>query len=133
MKFCPFYHYFNEFGNYVCTGENKCSEKYNKLILFKNQCIDECKNDTIYKYEYKNNCYIQCPLKTIYNKSLDKCVKANEPLNPIEEEKRISNYKELITKGSFNNILDNIIYNNEEYNETSGEIMYHITSTEIQK
>ena len=130
---CPFYHYFNESGNYFCTGGSKCPEKYNKLILFKNQCIDVCKKDNIYKYEFKNNCYIQCPLRTIYNKSLDKCVEANEPLDPVEEEKRIVNYKELITKGSFNNILDNIIYKNEEYNETSDEITYHITSTEIQK
>ena len=49
----PFYHYFNVSGNYVCTGENKCPEKYNKLISLKNQFIDECKNDTIYKYGYK--------------------------------------------------------------------------------
>ena len=96
----PFYHYFNESGNYICTGENKYPEKSNKLISLKNQFIDECKNDTIYKYEYKNNCYIQCPLKEIYNKSLDRFVEANETLNPIEEEKRISNYKEVITSQS---------------------------------
>ena len=132
-KKCPFYYFFNESGNYICSGENKCPEKYNKLISFKNQCIDQCKNDNIYIYEYKNNCFIQCPLRTIYDKSLDICVESNVPLNQVEENKRILNYKQLIEKGALNNILDNIIYNNKDYKETSDEIIYQITSTEIQK
>ena len=58
---CNNYYYFNESNIFHCTENLKCPEKYNKLILDKGNCIDECKNDDIYKYEYNNDCYQQCP------------------------------------------------------------------------
>ena len=30
----------------------------------KNKCIDDCKKDNIYQYEYQNKCYATCPLGT---------------------------------------------------------------------
>ena len=58
---CLYYYYFDLENNYYCTEKNQCPENYNKLILEKNKCIDECFNDNIYKYEYKNKCYKSCP------------------------------------------------------------------------
>ena len=58
---CDFYFYFNESNIYQCTENEICPEKYNKLIMHKNKCIDECKNDNIYQYDYKNVCYKNCP------------------------------------------------------------------------
>ena len=36
-----------------------------KLILNKNECIDDCSKDEIYKYEFINECYEICPENTI--------------------------------------------------------------------
>ena len=32
-----------------------------KVIEEKNRCIDDCKNDDVYKYEYNNICFEKCP------------------------------------------------------------------------
>ena len=58
---CDFYYYFDKYNKYNCTQEFQCPEEYNKLVLDKNKCINNCKNDNIYQYEYKNTCYLKCP------------------------------------------------------------------------
>ena len=55
---CDNYYYFDENNTFYCTETNKCTKKYNKLIIEKNKCISNCDLDTIYKYEYDNKCYI---------------------------------------------------------------------------
>ena len=52
---CPKYYYFDEFNNYNCT--NECTDKYNKIIIEKGKCIDDCSKDKKYKFEYNNICY----------------------------------------------------------------------------
>ena len=69
---CKYYYYFNETNHYICT-EN-CSGIYNKLIIEKKRCIDDCKNDDIYKYEYNNICYKKCPNGTIFNQKNNICL-----------------------------------------------------------
>ena len=59
-------YYFNESNNYICIENKACPDDYNKLIITKNKCIDDCEKDNINKYEYNNMCYNQCPGKT-YN------------------------------------------------------------------
>ena len=54
---CQYYYFINSSGGYECTSTNNCPYNYNKLIKEKNQCIDNCKKDEIYKYEFKNICY----------------------------------------------------------------------------
>ena len=76
---------------------------------------------------------MQCPVGTIYNETLDICVESNNPIDTSIEDNKISIYQELITNGSFNTILDNIIDNNKDYIEQEGLVTFHITSTEIQK
>ena len=60
-KNCDYYYYFDESNEYKCTIDDKCPQNRNKLILEKNKCIDECKNDNIYINEYNNICYQNCP------------------------------------------------------------------------
>lgn len=79
---CPYY-YFYENNNYKCTEENKCPEKYNKLILPKKQCIDNCINDNEYIYEYGGNCYKNCPNNTIPLKN-NMCIVNNTKFCPEE-------------------------------------------------
>ena len=60
-KSCKYYNYtFN--NKYFCTKEFICPENFNKIIPQKKQCIDHCKNDDIFKYEFRNICYEYCPL-----------------------------------------------------------------------
>ena len=59
---CVYFHYFdNKTNKLYCTEESLCPQEYNKLILEKNKCIDDCSNDPDYPYEYKNRCYKELP------------------------------------------------------------------------
>ena len=58
---CKYYHYFDESNKLHCTSNYNCPEPYNKLIIGKKKCIDICKNDDTYRYEYNNMCYKKCP------------------------------------------------------------------------
>ena len=60
-RICPYYYYFNINNNYRCTQNDECPLNFNKLIQKKNKCIDVCKKDPDYQYEYNNSCLIQCP------------------------------------------------------------------------
>ena len=53
---CPDYYYLDEITNEKhCT--RSCPENYSKLIFNKTQCIKNCLDDPIYRYEYNNTCY----------------------------------------------------------------------------
>ena len=56
------YYYFDENNKFKCT--ESCPIEYNKIIKEKNKCIDDCKKDDKYKYEYNSKCYINCPDST---------------------------------------------------------------------
>ena len=58
---CDYYFYFNKNNEYICTNSKLCPIQYNKLVEEKNKCIDECKNDEEYIYEYNNKCFKKCP------------------------------------------------------------------------
>ena len=59
---CEFYFYYNENNNkYYCTLEQFCPINYNKLISEKKQCIDDCRKDSEYAFEFKNKCHEECP------------------------------------------------------------------------
>ena len=68
-KRCEYFYYFDEFNNYHCTENYSYPENYNKLIINKNKCIDDFKNDDIYKCENEDECFMDCPNNTIYNES----------------------------------------------------------------
>ena len=74
-KACRYFYYFDESLYFHCTENETCPMEYNKLITDKKECIKECKNDDIYKYEYNNKCYINCPNDTIPNDSDFICYK----------------------------------------------------------
>jgi predicted kinase len=61
-KKCDYFYYFDESNKFYCN--ETCPEQYNKIIIKKNKCIDKCKNDDIYLYEYNNTCYDKCPNNT---------------------------------------------------------------------
>ena len=55
---CVYYYYFNITSNiFYCTNDKNCPNDYNKLVPYRNECIINCENEKIYKYEYDNICY----------------------------------------------------------------------------
>ena len=61
-KKCKYYFYFdNQDNKYYCTAESKCPNKYIKLIIDNNQCINDCKKDNECRYEFRHTCYKECP------------------------------------------------------------------------
>ena len=57
---CLYYHY-NHLNKSYCTLNDSCPINYNKLIPMKNECISDCNDDKIYKYEFRKICYDKCP------------------------------------------------------------------------
>ena len=53
-EICNYYHYFDESNKFYCV--KTCPKKYNKLIN-KKKCIDDCKKDDTFKYDFNNICY----------------------------------------------------------------------------
>ena len=47
-------------SNHNCI---ECLDNYK--LIFQNNCIDNCFNDEVFKYEYKKKCYDVCPFGTI--------------------------------------------------------------------
>ena len=59
---CIYYFYFDANQNIsFCTNKNECPKDYDKLIEEKKECIANCTQDEIYKYEFKKKCFKQCP------------------------------------------------------------------------
>ena len=58
---CSYFYYFDEKNEYKCTHSDECPSNYNILIFSRNKCIDDCKKDSDYIFEYDKNCLIQCP------------------------------------------------------------------------
>ena len=104
-----------------CTYELKCPENYSKLIINKNECIDNCYKDPEYKFEYKGICYDKCPKNTINNSYLCENI-INEETQTIIINKKSDISFIALTSYEFNNanIIDyfnnsNIILNLTEF------------------
>ena len=61
---CDYHYYFDKNNKYHCTLNNICPDDYNNLIENKNKCIDNCKKDEEYIYNFDNKCYEECPNDT---------------------------------------------------------------------
>ena len=59
-------HYYGENGEYKCSKTTLCPKEANLFIKEKNECVNDCKKDDIYKYQYSGNCLENCPSNT-YN------------------------------------------------------------------
>ena len=124
-KNCSFYYYFDNNRNYFCTNEEKCDNIiFNKLIEQKKKCIDSCKKDNKYKYEFKKKCYEECPINTKNNNYY--C----EIECPEDYPYEIKDTQECVKNCSFDDITKQLcILNNknaEQANEQQNEIATNI-------
>ena len=82
---CTYYYFFDNEENYHCTDNFECPKEYDKLHSNRRQCIKDCSNEEIPKYEFQHKCYENCPPKSI--KSLEKefyCEPICDEDNPFE-------------------------------------------------
>ena len=62
---CSNYYYIDNSGTFTCTNGKTCPQAHKNFISEKNKCINKCKKDSKYKYEYIDKCYETCPTGTI--------------------------------------------------------------------
>ena len=90
----------------------KCPDNYNKLIIEKRKCIDDCSKDNLYRFEYNNICYLIYPeISTIVTTSTS------------------SDIYELYSESNIPTIIPNIteIYEKDKTIEPSTYITYETT------
>ena len=59
---------FQDYYKFDCNNTCFINSKH-KLLKEKKICLDDCKNDITYKYEYNNQCYEHCPNGTHNSKN----------------------------------------------------------------
>ena len=64
---CKYYFYYSHYDQYRCTDNGQCPKETNLLVRPKNKCVNNCYNDSIYKYQYNSECFKKCPDNTIPN------------------------------------------------------------------
>ncbi len=95
---------------------NDCFTGKKKLILEKNECIDDCKKDEIYIYEINNICYDSITFQSEYNE-------ASEMTENLEENEITNSEKIISTEKEQNSeILDKDTEYNTDYEENSENI-----------
>ena len=75
-----YYYYYTNYNQYKCTEKPQCPEEYNLLIKDKSKCVDNCKNNDAYKYQYNGLCLSDCPFGTIKDNYLCKDININKCL-----------------------------------------------------
>jgi hypothetical protein len=76
LKKCNYYFYYSLIGKYFCTENYICPKEINLVIEDKNQCVYDCKKDSMYTYQYNGECLKKCPDNTKPN-SLNQCIDTN--------------------------------------------------------
>ena len=63
---CPYYNYINRTTQKAyCTENPECPSYFNKFIPDKDECINDCREYSDYKYEFRNKCYKNdCPINS---------------------------------------------------------------------
>ena len=105
-----------------------CPENYNKLIKQKNKCIDECKNDNIFIYEYNNICFDQIQdISSIITENLTNYITDRFTNLETESEQHIEELKYLCSNDDILTVIcffEDINNNSEIYNIIENQLIY---------
>ena len=111
---CPYYYYSN-YGQYKCLENLPCPKEARLLVQEKKKCINSCKNDDTYKYQYNGYCYKNCPGDTINNDYI--CRDNNDETFTLTTNEVDLNYT------SFVNEIDNIVKSySDEFSYTNSHV-----------
>ena len=144
---CNYNYYFTHTHQYFCTESDTCPEQFNILIFQKNKCIDKCKNDDEYKYNYNNICMKECPINTtIYfetNECKSSCTQNQFEFNNIFYNEFPNHTQQIFEDGiisiqnnsNFDNLMNKIIseYIPEQGKsliiQTDDDSIFHVTNS----
>ena len=103
---CQFYYFYSISGQYKCSENYYCPSNNILLIPEKRKCINDCKKDDIYKYQYDTKCLNECPNNTEKDNN-----------NYICKDKNTNDYKFTETRHIFfnENITNNEMHNFVKY------------------
>ena len=136
-EICDYYYYFNESNFYFCTHNYSCPEKFSKLIIQKNKCIDDCINSNDYIYDYNNICYKNCPNETFTFENIYFCfdlTRYNNNNNTLNEvDNKIFFYQENIPIGILNSLIKSVMEDKSDFIEIIDGVYFQISTTENQK
>ena len=78
VKKCKYKYYYTSYGHYKCSENDYCPNEAKLYINSKNKCIEDCKLDDIYKYQYNGECFDKCPNGTIEENNICVNIKNNK-------------------------------------------------------
>ena len=124
-KCSHFYYYDMILNKYYCTKSEICPENYDKLIIENRQCINNCSEDAIYKYNFENYCLNESQYNLIKNGILNTSILVNNSINFITDNtiinSHISEISEELIKKNYTNIINTMF--NINYSEFCNEII----------
>ena len=115
VKKCKYKYYFSLFDQYKCTENDQCPNDAILLIKEKNKCIQDCKFDDTYRFQYNGECLKKCPNNTKEENNICKNIDYNK-----------CSYKEnknYLNENFSNKDLDLLVkVYGEEYNYTNNHV-----------
>ena len=76
VKKCKYKYYYTSYGQYKCSENIFCPKEAKLYVRNKNKCIENCKFDNTYKYQYNGECLQKCPNGTYDENNI--CINANK-------------------------------------------------------
>ena len=61
---CYYSYYYSAFGQYKCTNSSICPDEAHLYIKELKKCTNDCKKESVYKYQYGGKCLFECPQET---------------------------------------------------------------------
>ena len=125
---CNYYYYYTSFGQYRCTQNGQCPADNNLLVRPKTKCVNNCNNDTIYKYQYNSECLKICPEDTNPNE-LNICEDKDKNICTLSVFKSNLNLDEIKTSNielSVSNYVKEYLYTNNHISQFDNELYSYI-------
>ena len=125
---CKYFYYYTSFDQYRCTENGQCPADNNLLIRPRTKCINNCKNDSVYKYQYNSECLEICPDNTNPNE-FNICEDKDKNICTLSVFKSNLNLDELKTSNielSVNNYVKEYLYTNNHISQFDNEFYSYI-------
>ena len=105
-EICPYFYYFDSSKEYFCTSDDQCPIERSKLIVDKNECVEECINE--YKFEFDNKCYLECPQNSYYNYEQTNCIDKIPEGYYLNDTQTIDKCDSKCKECDINSVFDNV-------------------------
>ena len=125
---CNYYYYYTSFDQCRCTENGQCPADNNLLVRPKTKCINNCNNDTIYKYQYNSECLEICPDNTNPNE-FNICEDKDRNICTLSIFKLDLNLEELKSSNielSVSNYVKEYLYTNNHISQFDNEFFSYI-------